>query len=151
MGLFDEIDDTGPVSGDDKNRLFQTHKKSSEISRRYLKLLGGFAVIVIIVGVVIGYMTLPRMGDTVRAPKGLEEAVRDHFLLKEKRTSTDITFYYCETYYWARVGVEKRSDIKTNPLYLIASYKAKASAQADGIWTITAEPLTSVEMDVPCG
>ena len=150
MGMFDEIDETEAVAGDDKNRLFQTHKKSSEISRRYLKFLGGFAVIVIIVGVVIGYMTLPRMGDTVRAPKGLEEAVRDHFLLKEKRTTTDISFYYCETYYWARVGVEKRPDIKTNPLYLIESYKARA-AQGDGNWAITAEPIKGPEMDVPCG
>lgn len=151
MGMFDEIDETEAVAGDDKNRLFQTHKKSSEISRRYLKLLGGFAVIVLIVGVVIGYMTLPRMGDIVRAPKGLEEAVREHFLLKEKRTSTDITFHHCETYYWARVGVEKRPDIKTNPLYLIDSYKARAVAQPDGGWAITAEPITSPDLDVPCG
>lgn len=150
MGIFDEIEEAAPSTGDDKNRLFQTHQKSSEGSRNYLKLLGILAVVVVVAGVLISYYTLPRFGDAVRAPKGLETAVRNHFLANEKRTSTDIIFYNCETYYWARVGVEKRSDIKTNPIYLIESYKANATARDDGTWTITATPITSPEMDTPC-
>ncbi|MEO6050222.1 MAG: hypothetical protein ABIP78_02685 [Pyrinomonadaceae bacterium] len=150
MGIFDETGETEPVSGDDKNRLFQTHQKSSGSSRNYLKLLGILAVVVVVAGVLISYFTLPRFGDAVRAPKGLEVAVRDHFLVNEKRTSTDITFYNCDTYYWARVGVEKRPDIKTNPIYLVESYKANATARDDGTWTITAKPITSPETDAPC-
>ncbi|MEO6655038.1 MAG: hypothetical protein ABIO36_03065 [Pyrinomonadaceae bacterium] len=153
MGILDgteEAEETGPSTGDDKNRLFQTHQKSSRSSRNYLKVLGILAVVVVVAGVLISYFTLPRFGDAVRAPKGLEVAVRDHFLVNEKRTSTDITFYNCDTYYWARVGVEKRPDIKTNPVYLIESYKANATDRDDGTWAITATPITSSEMDEPC-
>jgi len=150
MGLFDQIDETESMSENDKNRLFQTHKEVSGSSRKYLIVLGILAVIVVVGGILISYLTLPRFGDPIRAPKGLEDAVRAHFLEKEKRTSTDITFYYCDIYYWARVGVEKRPDIKTNPIYLIATYKARATAVGENAWSITATPITSPEMDVPC-
>ncbi len=150
MGIFDEIDEKEPVIDDDKNRLFQTHRKSSDSTRRYLKLLGIFGVIVLGAGAAISYFTLPRMGDAVRAPAGLEAAIRDHVLVNEKRTATDIIFYYCESFYWAHVDVEKRPDIKTNPIYLIGSYRAQATAQENGSWTIASAPITSPEMDIPC-
>lgn len=150
MGMFDQIDEEQSERDDDKNRLFETHEKSSGSSRKYLKLLGIFAVVVAIAGVAISYFTMPRFGDVVRAPTELEMAIRDHFLVSEKRTSTDIIVYYCETFYWARVGVEVRPDIKTNAIYLIPNYKALATARDDGSWTIKATPLTSPEMDAPC-
>jgi len=150
MGLFDKINEPEETAVDDKNRLFETHKEVSGSSRKYIKVLGVMTVIVIVIGVAISYLTLPKVGDLVRGPKGLEEAIRTHFLDKEKRTSTDITFYYCESYYWARVGVEKRPDITTNPVYSLASYKARATAAGENKWTITATPITTPEMDVPC-
>ena len=149
MGIFDQINESEQANDDGKNRLFQTHVESSGKSRTYLKLLGIVVVVVIIAGIVVSYVTLPQPGDLVRAPKGLEEAVRDHFLVNEKRTATDVTVYYCGTFYWARVGVEKRPDIKTNPLYLLSTYTARATAD-EGKWKIMSGPVTSPEMDVPC-
>lgn len=133
-----------------KDRLFQTHEAVSSNSRKYLKILGVAVVIVVAAGILISYLTLPRFGDAVRAPRGLEEAVRNHFTDKEKRTATDIVFYYCDSYYWARVSVEKRPDIKTNPIYQIDSYKARAVAGGENTWSITAAPITTPEMDTPC-
>jgi hypothetical protein len=157
QGLVHDSGKTGLINGEDrqvveveKNRLFQTVEEKNSSSRKYLKMLAIFGCVVIVGGVAIAYFTLPRLGDVVRAPQGLEAAVRDHFLVTEKRTSTDITFYYCETFYWARVGVEKRPDIKTNPVYQLDTYKAHAEAGAGGTWAITATPISSPEMDTPC-
>ncbi|MFZ1700707.1 MAG: hypothetical protein WBO10_01100 [Pyrinomonadaceae bacterium] len=135
-----------PLTGD---RLFQTHDRVEKTSRNYLKALG---VVLVLVAVGVGiffYVTLPGMGDRVRAPQGLEDAVRNNFIEVQKRDATDIEFYFCESYYWARVNVEKRPDITTNPIYLIGTYKARATAVGDA-WTVTAEPITSPDADVPC-
>ncbi len=140
-----------PVLGDvEKNRLFETLKEETGSERNYLKLLGIVAVFIVAAGAVIFYMTLPGFGDSIRAPKGLEEAVRDHFLVVEKRTATDISFYNCDAFIGARVNVEVRPDIKTNPVYLIPLYTARAIPRGESAWTITASPVTSREMDVPC-
>ena len=101
-------------------------------------------------GGVIFYLNLPGRGDQVRPPRGLETAVRTHFLDVEKRNSGDISFYYCEAYYWARVEVEKRPDIKTNPVYQIGSYAARGVLVNESGWEIAATPITSAELDIPC-
>jgi hypothetical protein len=154
-GIFSDADDKPQhavdtqLGGDiEKNRLFQTLKEETPSERNYLKLLGIVAIIVLVAGVAISYLMLPGVGDAILAPKGLELAVRDHFLTKEKRTATDITFYQCEGFYGARVGVETRNDIP-NPLYKIATYTARATANGDA-WNITAQPVTSPEPDKPC-
>lgn len=135
-----------PLTGD---RLFQTHDRVEKTSRNYLKALG---VVLLLVAAGVGiffYVTLPGMGDRVRAPRGLEDAVRNNFIEVQKRDAADIEFYFCDTFYWARVYVEKRPDITTNPIYLVGTYRARATAVGDA-WTVTAEPITSPEMDVPC-
>lgn len=132
------------------DHLFEAHQQTTQSWRKYLRVFGVVAAVVIIAGAVVAYLTLPGIGDAVRAPAGLENAVRDHMLSAEKRIATDITFYYCDTYYWARVGVEKRPDIKTNPIYLIDRYNARAAAASDGQWSITAAPAISPEDDIPC-
>jgi hypothetical protein len=141
---------TAPVAPENTT-LFETVEGSARSWRAYVKLLGIVAGVVLIAAVIAGYMTIPGYGDAVRAPKGMELALRDHFLTVEKRTATDVTVYYCESFYWARVGVEKRPDIKTNPVYQLDRYSARAVQSADGQWTFTAAPITSPEMDVPCG
>ena len=138
---------SGPSS--DNDHLFETHQRTTRSWKQYLKLLGIVSVFVVIAGGAIFYLTLPSFGDRVRAPQGLEPAMRSHFLDTEKRTANDIAFYFCESYYWARVEVEKRPDIKTNPVYQIGTYVARATASGDG-WAITATPVTSPEIDVPC-
>jgi hypothetical protein len=138
-----------PLGGEvEKNRLFQTLKEEAPSERNYLKLLGIVAIIVLVAGVAISYLMMPGVGDEIRAPKGLEPAVRDHFLTKEKRTATDITFYQCDGFYGARVGVETRNDIP-NPIYRIGTYNARVSKNDDG-WNITAQPTAFPDAVKPC-
>lgn len=137
------------LGGDvEKNRLFQTLNEETPSERNYLKLLGVVAVIVLVAGVAISYLMMPDVGDEVRVSREIEMAVRDHFLTKEKRTATDITFYQCDGFYGARVSVETRADIP-NPIYKIATYSARATANGDA-WNIIAQPITSPEIDKPC-
>lgn len=141
--------DTGQLGGDvEKNRLFQTLNEEAPSERNYLKLLGVVAVIVLVGGIAISYLMMPGVGDEIRVPREVELAVRDHFLTKEKRTATDITFYQCDGFYGARVGVETRTDL-SNPIYKIATYSARATANGN-VWNITAQPITSPDMGKPC-
>lgn len=133
----------------EKDRLFQTVKEETGSERNYLKVLGIVVVLVVIAGGIVFYLTLPKIGDQVRGSTQMEMAVRDHFLTKEKRTATDITFYQCDKYFWARVGVEVRTDIKTNPIYALDKYAARIEPNGNA-FTITATPVTSPEIDVPC-
>jgi hypothetical protein len=138
-----------PLTRAREDRLFQTHDRTSRSGTQYLRLLSVVSVLVVIAGALALYLTLPDIGDQVRAPKGLEEAVRTHFLDVEKRNAGDIFFYYCEDYYWARVEVETRPDVKTNPSYQIGTYAARASTASSG-WEIKAIPITSSELERPC-
>lgn len=160
-GILSEADDTPirpeaakPLSdhqlgGDvEKNRLFQTLQEETPSERNYLKLLSIVAVAVIIGAAAISYLSLPGVGDQVRVSREVEMAVRDHFLIGEKRTAKDITFYQCDGFYGARVEVETRTDIP-NPIYRIPSYSARATANGNA-WSVTAQPIASPEMDKPC-
>jgi len=144
--------DIEPVSGQavkvEKNRLFQTVEKTKGSSRKYLIVLGVVAVFVIAAGVTASYLTLPGVGDKVLAPRGLDQSMREHFLTKQKRDMTVNTVYQCEGFFWTRVGVETRNDLP-NPVFRIGTYAARATPNGDG-WDITAAPITSPEMDVPC-
>ena len=133
----------------EKNRLFETLDKEQTSNRSYAKLLIVAAVIVLIAGGVIFYVTLPGAGDQVRAPKGLEQAVRNHLLDNQKRVATDIVFYYCGgDSYWGRAGVEIRKDIP-NPIYKLDTYAVSAKGK-DPNWEITSKPITSQNDDKPC-
>lgn len=136
MGLFDE--ETDPITQpDDKNRLFETQQEITGFNRHYLKLLLIVAVFVIVAGSIIYYITLPGLGDQVLGPKGLEENVRSYFLDAQKRTATDITFFYCGGYYSAKVDVEARYDIPGNPQASIPTFWAKAEPRDGGAWEIS--------------
>lgn len=132
----------------DKDRLFETVEKTKSSSRKYLGVLGIVAVVVIVAGVAGSYYMTPGIGDKILAPKGLEIVLREHMLTKAKRDSTDIAYYKCEGFVWARVGVETRADIP-NPVFRLATYAAKATPNGE-TWDITATPISTPEMDVPC-
>jgi hypothetical protein len=133
----------------EKDRLFETLDKEESSNRSYAKLLIVAAVAVLVAGAVIFYMMLPGVGDKVRAPKDLEQAVRDSLLDKQKRVATDITVYYCGgDSYWARAGVETRKDVP-NPIYKLDSYAVSAKGQ-DPNWEITSKPIQSAADDKPC-
>lgn len=140
----------GVTPGRDKDHLFETVEKKTESRRSYAKLFAVVAVAVVIAGFAIAYLTLlPGRGDKVKASTGMELAIRDHFLMVQKRTATDIETYYCGDFYWARVGVETRTDIP-NPLLRVRTYAARAVSPADSAWNVTAAPIASPEMDEPC-
>ncbi len=132
----------------EKNRLFETVEKEKSSERSYAAVFGIICVVVIAGGVLAYYMMMPGVGDRIDAPRGLEAEVREHFLTKEKRTATDIVYYKCHGFIWARVGVETRIDIP-NPLLKIANYSAKATG-TDAPWSISATPISSPESGVPC-
>ncbi len=132
------------------DHLFQTHQRAARSWRQYLKVLGIVVVFVVVAGAATVYLTLPRFGSPVRAPYSLDQAVKSHFLDVEKRTVTEMEFFFCDTYYWARVEVEKRPDIKTNPIYQIGSYTARATSDGEDKWAITAAPTTAPDTDIPC-
>lgn len=138
---------SGPVVVE-KDRLFQTVEETKKSSGSYLKLLAVVCVVVAVGGAVLWYMNRPGVGDKVRVSAAMELAVRDHFLLKEKRTATDIAFYQCDGSHWARVGVETRTDMP-NPLMRVGTFAAKITPAGE-TWSITASPITSPELDVPC-
>ncbi len=153
MGLFDEEtiqEQEQTFADDDKVRLFETQQRKASSSKNYLKFLLVVVLIVIAAGAVIYYVTLPGVGSQILGPKGLEDEIRSHFLDKQKRTAEDITFYKCENSYWARVGVQARTDLPDNPVYKVSTYRAKATRRDDSTWDITAMPITDPDMDVPC-
>ncbi len=132
----------------EKDRLFETVEKTKSSSRKYLVLLGIVSVVVVAAGIAGSYYMTPGIGDKILTPKGLELVLRDHMLTKQKRDSTDISYYACEGFVWARVGVETRTDLP-NPVFRIGTYAAKATPNGEN-WEITAVPISSPEMDVPC-
>ncbi|MEO7538483.1 MAG: hypothetical protein ABIV21_00505 [Pyrinomonadaceae bacterium] len=133
------IPNTNSAAFNDKDHLFETVREETGSEKNYLKALGMVVAGVIVMVLAVGYLGLPGIGDTVRAPAGLELALRDHFLIKEKRNATDIVFYQCDGYYSARVGVETRNDIP-NPLLKVDTYSARAINHGDQ-WDITASPV----------
>ena len=92
MGLFDQEEQVTTDDPVDKNRLFETLKEESDSSRSYLKVFSIVTICVIVAGLIVYYLLMPGIGDQVRAPEGLEDAVRDHFRSVEKRTANEITF-----------------------------------------------------------
>jgi|CXWL01.1.fsa_nt_gi hypothetical protein len=128
--------------------LFETLEEEEIGGRRYFKLFAVVVILVIVAGAGIAYFTLPGVGDKVRASPELELAVRDHFLLKEKRTATDVTFYQCEGFLSVRVGVETRTDIP-NPIFRLDTYSARVVQTADRA-EITAAPVAAGDQFFPC-
>jgi hypothetical protein len=141
---------TQPVLGEiEKNRLFETQQEFADSSGHYLKVFGAIAVGLLIAGLVIAYAMQPGVGDQVRAREGMEEAVREHLLTVQKRTATDIVFYKCDGFYWARAGVEIRKDLP-NPVFRIDKYSARLTQAGETLWNVTAQPIAGAELDTPC-
>ncbi len=130
------------------DRLFETREEFEGSSRNYLKLFAIVVVLVVIAGAAIFYFMVPGIGDQIHAPEGAEDAVRDNLLTKQKRTATDIVFFKCDGFYWARAGVETRPDI-ANPIYKIDKYSARVT-QAGDAWDVTSQPVTSPDTNEPC-
>ena len=139
-----------PAVAVEKEHLFETQQKTVESSRNYLKLFVLVVIFIAIAGTAIFYLTLPGIGDRIRVSREMEDAVRNHFLEKEKRTAGDITFYKCDQYTWAHTEVETRTDIPGNPLAKVSAYATRITDRGNGTFDMTATPINSPEIDTPC-
>jgi hypothetical protein len=150
MGLFDEIEETVVTDDDDKNRLFETHQKSGKSIRNYEKFFIPIVVLVIAAIAAVVYFSLPGVGDQVRPAQDLYDAVYDHMLTSEKRTATDMTFYYCDSFYTAKVTVEPKSTAPTKPEDVATQFKIVARKGDDGTWQISDTAVRPKEEITPC-
>jgi hypothetical protein len=149
MSLFDSIDDDATVDDVEKSRLFDTLKDEGRSAHDYLKILIPVVVAVLVIGGAVVYFTMPGVGDEVRAPSGLDEAVKNHFLDNEKRAVSEATYYYCGDFYSARATLEKRPDI-TARHFDHGNRRAVAVENPNGTWQITSAPLNPNESVEPC-
>jgi hypothetical protein len=150
MSLFENYDESyESVENDDKNRLFETHTKVERSVHDYAKVLIAVVVAVLLLGGAVVYFTMPGVGDEVRAPSGLEEAVKNHFLDNEKRAIEGATYFYCGEFYSARIDLEKRPDI-TARQFDAGSRRVVAVENANGSWQITSSSVVANTTFEPC-
>src|SRR5215470_16507256 len=123
MGLFDDEQTTG--TGDvEKNRLFETLDKENAGGKSYWKFLVPI-VLVVIIGIAVGvyYGGRTAVGDKVRPDNDVYDAVYDNFLTDQKRTPTDLSFYYCGDYYSVDATVEKKTVAATKAEDTLTKFK----------------------------
>lgn len=151
MSLFEEEENKSDIfDAEDKIRLFETQKRSERSVKDYAKVLLPIAVVAAVLVGGILYLIQPGIGDAVKAPKELEDAVYDYMLTREKRTTAEITFYKCDGYYWVKVLAEPRSYPPSLLLDAVNQYRLIARQNEDGSRPITTLPLPSKEEDIPC-
>ena len=146
MALFDNDDVPDNV---EKSRLFDTLKGEDASSYGYLKHLLPVVLFVGLIGAAVIYFYLPGEGDEVKAPPGLEVAVKNHFLNSEKRPVTEANYFYCKDYYWVRVVLERRADI-TARVMDAGNRRVVGVEREPGKWEITPLPFDEDQPDVPC-
>ncbi len=149
MGIFDEIKEDS-VSEDDKNRLFETQRREGTSARNYLKFLVPIVLLVITGIGAVFYFTLPSVGDKIRPPQDLYDAVYDHMVSEKKRTVSDMDFYYCDTFYTADITVEPKPVAPTTPEDLALRFTATARKSEDGTWQVTTNAIQSKEQFALC-
>jgi len=151
MSLFEPEDESQDVEfdKDDKVRLFETQKRESEGGRGYLKKFLPVAVVAIIIIAGIIWLMQPGIGDAVKPPKDVEEAVDEYMLSKEHRSIREITFYKCDGYYWVKILSEPRSSVASvdAPENQFRLSVKTADGKASDIATL---PLSPKDQDKPC-
>jgi hypothetical protein len=147
MSLFDE--ETKGADGVEKNRLFETLDKEDEGGKNYWKFLVPILVVVIAGIAVVVYFGSRRVGDSVRPDDDLYYAVNDNFLTQQKRTPTDLSFYYCGDYYSVDAMVEKKDVPPTKPEDTLTEFKATAR-KGDGGWQVNASAIGPKDKFIAC-
>lgn len=135
-----------------KDELFATLDGNEKSKTRYLKTFAIIAVVVLALIAAAMYFYLPDMGEEVRAPAGMEEAVRSHLAAAEKRDFQEMKAFYCKTYYAGQVRVEPRpTNLKPPPGKVTDNYDVAATLKEDGTWTVSAMPDFQVDSALrPC-
>ena len=141
MDIFDEKD---------KVRLFETQEKSVKSVHAYAKILLPIALLVIVGLAAVMYFFSPGIGDPVRPPQELSDAVYDYMLTHEKRTASEMTFYKCDGYYSVKIVAEPRSYPPSNLLDAVNQYRLTVREDEGGSRRIATLPLPTNEDDAPC-
>lgn len=151
MGLFDtndEIEEKGVELDDDsKIRLFETHQKTSKSIHDYIrKFLPVAVVAAVLLGLFVYFMS-PGIGDQVRAPDDVYDAVHDHMLMVEKRSPVEMTFYKCDGFYWVKVLAEPKPFPPSNLEDPVNQFRLTARQQDGKVQVVT---LQKSDDNTPC-
>lgn len=135
-----------------KDELFATHEAIPTSKAGYVKTLAVVGIVVLAIILAVLYFNLPGIGDEVKAPPGLEDAINDNIITKEKREITEMRFFYCETYYTAQVKLKPLpANLRNSPERAADSYDASGTETSPGRWAVTAMPAFAVEsQNRPC-
>lgn len=88
-----------------KDELFATHDAAPTSRAKYIKTFIIAAVIGALIVALVLYFSQARTGDAVRAPVGLEDAVKSYFLKNEKLDVTEQKTFLCKDAYGIEVWV----------------------------------------------
>jgi len=147
MSLFD--DETTGTDGVEKNRLFETLDKEDEGGKNYWKFLVPIVAVVIAGIALVVYFGSRRVGDSVRPDDDLYYAVYDNFLTQQKRTPTDLSFYYCGDYYSVDATMEKKDVAPTKPEDTLTKFKATAR-KTNGAWQVRVAGIAPKDKFTAC-
>lgn len=82
-----------------KDELFATHEAAPSNRAKYIKTFAIAAIVGAGIVALVVYLSSAKIGDPVRAPAGLEDAIHNHFLKTEKLEMHEVTVYQCKDAY----------------------------------------------------
>lgn len=157
MGIFDAEDEATVThedvsfDGKDKVRLFETERNRSGSASGYARKFLPVALIVIVAIAASVYLLMPGVGDEIQGTHEMRRAVIDHMQSKEKRTATEITFYKCDGYFWAKVLAEPKPYPESNLLDDVNQFRLKVTPNGKETYQLETLPLPAKADDIPCG
>jgi hypothetical protein len=158
MGLFDTPDEETTVTHDDvafdekdKVRLFETERNRSSSVSGYARKFLPVALIVIVGIAAAVYFLMPGTGDEIQGSYEMRRAVIDHLKSKEKRDLTEVTFYKCDGYFWAKVLAEPKPYPPSLLEDDVNQFRIKVTPTGKETYRSETLPLPAKADDVPCG
>ena len=157
MGIFDTEDEAVVTPDDvvfdekDKVRLFETERNLSSSVSGYARKFLPVAMIVIVAIAAAVYFLMPGTGDEIQGSHEMRRAVIDHLKSKEKRDATEITFYKCDGYFWAKALAEPKPYPPSLLLDDVNQFRIKVTPTGKETYQSETLPLPSKADDVPCG
>lgn len=149
MSLFETYDQDPKGDDPEKSRLFDTLKDEGRSVKDYLKVLVPVVAAVLVIGGLVVFFTMPGLGDEVRPPQMLDDAVRAFYLDSDKRAVETVTYFYCNDFYAARVKLETRKDV-TARQFDHGGRRAVAIEAPNGGWQIASNIIAPDETFEPC-
>ena len=156
MSLFDTEDESTVTHDDvtfdekDKVRLFETERNRGSSVSGYARKFLPVALIVIVAIAAAVYFLMPGTGDEIQGSHEMRRAVVDHLKSKEKRDATEITFYKCDGYFWAKVLAEPKPYPESNLLDDVNQFRIKVTQTGKDTYRSETLPLPAKADDIPC-